>query len=547
MPSAVIVTMWTTLVLTLLGQVFSTLAVLENQPQSDLPQPIITIVGATGVGKSSVADVLTGQPADCDECLFPVCHGANSCTKKTQYSCAPWLGIQSNKNFTVVDTPGFGDSDGQINELLAEMIKALKYNVTTTNIFLLAFNGQNPRLTSGLQIMLDQMESLFGRMFWDYAAILITKWPMDQRSQDMRKHTGHDETWLTKEMNEAIQAKSHLSRNLTAFFMDSYAKMPFNINDPVQQDAFDRETERLWNTAIASNSFEFNTIEDVLKDLDKCQTTLGNDIADLKAGLKEVEAGVKEVDIKVGDNKVYIGLLQTNTKDINVMVKNHTKSIASLDVTANSMQNAIDENTKLIQKAENAIDENTKLIQKAENDISALHIAPLGSIMAWTPRPTKDNGTYLELPDGWVRCDGSVIPSPSKWAGMKTPDLNSERRFLRGGDENSALTFEDHMLQDHYHEDNGHSHQDAGHDHKIDPSNNDQGLTAEFLLSSYGHNIYGWYSGNVLAFVTHHIQSDTAHADILPSHANIGHPSSGSHGDETRPKNMAVVWIMRVY
>jgi len=527
MPSAVIVTMWTTLVLTLLGQVFSTLAVLENQPQSDLPQPIITIVGATGVGKSSVADVLTGQPADCDECLFPVCHGANSCTKKTQYSCAPWLGIQSNKNFTVVDTPGFGDSDGQINELLAEMIKALKYNVTTTNIFLLAFNGQNPRLTSGLQIMLDQMESLFGRMFWDYAAILITKWPMDQRSQDMRKYTGHDEAWLTKEMNKAIQAKSHLSRNLTAFFIDSYAKMPFNINDPVQQKAFDRETERLWNTAIASNSFEFHTIEDVLKDLDKCQTTLDNDIADLKAGLKEV-------DTKVGDNQADISLLQATTDDINVMVKTHSKSIASLDVTANSMQNSIDGNTELIQKADSDI-------SAQHLDISTLHIAPLGSIMAWIPRPSEAYGNKLELPDGWVRCDGSIIPSPSIWAGIKTPDLNSERRFLRGGNENSALKFEDHMLQDHRHNDNGHQHTDAGHSHKVDPS-------GKFFTYVWQENNYlAWYSGNEMTLLQDYVYSNTAHANIQPSKADITEPTSGSHGDETRPINMGVVWIMRVY
>jgi len=145
--------------------------------------------GTTSVGKSSVADVLVGQPPDCDDCLFPICPGADSCTKQTQYACAPWLGIQSNKNFTVVDTPGFGDSDGQMSGLLEEMIQALKYNVTTTNIFLVAFEGLNPRLTKGLQTMLDQMESMFGRIFWDNAAMLITKWSMDQHSQDTRKYT----------------------------------------------------------------------------------------------------------------------------------------------------------------------------------------------------------------------------------------------------------------------------------------------------------------------------------------------------------------------
>ena len=50
-------------------------------------------------------------------------------------------------------------------------------------MFLVAFDGTNPRLTSGLQKMMAQFEALFGRIFWDNAEMLITKWPMDQHSQ----------------------------------------------------------------------------------------------------------------------------------------------------------------------------------------------------------------------------------------------------------------------------------------------------------------------------------------------------------------------------
>ena len=61
-----------------------------------------------GVGKSSVADVLLGQSPQCDDCIFPICPGADSCTKTTGYAFGPWLGNASNQNFTVVDTPGKG-------------------------------------------------------------------------------------------------------------------------------------------------------------------------------------------------------------------------------------------------------------------------------------------------------------------------------------------------------------------------------------------------------------------------------------------------------
>ena len=41
--------------------------------------------------------------------LISVCGGADSCTKNTNYAVRPWLG--NGTVFTVVDTPGFGDSD----------------------------------------------------------------------------------------------------------------------------------------------------------------------------------------------------------------------------------------------------------------------------------------------------------------------------------------------------------------------------------------------------------------------------------------------------
>jgi predicted GTPase len=77
--------------------------------EEDLPLPHIIILGSTGVGKSSLANVLIGEDPTCTDCTFPVCSGADSCTKDTTYAAKPWLG--SGEVFTVVDTPGFGDSD----------------------------------------------------------------------------------------------------------------------------------------------------------------------------------------------------------------------------------------------------------------------------------------------------------------------------------------------------------------------------------------------------------------------------------------------------
>ena len=70
------------------------------------------------MGKSSLANVLLGESPDCKNCTFPVCPGADSCTKETKYAAGNWL--LDGAPFTVVDTPGFGDSDNDDNTLIGK-------------------------------------------------------------------------------------------------------------------------------------------------------------------------------------------------------------------------------------------------------------------------------------------------------------------------------------------------------------------------------------------------------------------------------------------
>ena len=76
---------------------------------------------------------------------------------------------------------------------------------------------------------------------------------------------------------------------------------------------------------------------------------------------------------------------------------------------------------------------------------------PLGTITAWIRR-VNGSQIYVNIPDGWVRCDGSTIPSPSIWAGQKTPDLNKQKRFLRGAVDEDELKLEDDQIHEHTHD-----------------------------------------------------------------------------------------------
>ena len=70
----------------------------------------------------------------------------------------------------------------------------------------------------------------------------------------------------------------------------------------------------------------------------------------------------------------------------------------------------------------------------------------------------------VALPDGWQACDGKSIRT-GRWKGFRTPDLNTARRFLRGGPDRDMLALEEDQLEDHTHKfhDPGHTH---GYDDK---------------------------------------------------------------------------------
>ena len=94
--------------------------------------------------------------------------------------------------------------------------------------------------------------------------------------------------------------------------------------------------------------------------------------------------------------------------------------------------------------------ENELLKEKVEilnDDLSRFdsEVAPIGTIVAWTPKPDQDTLNPVDLPNGWVLCDGSVI-THGIWAGRSTPDLNGRKRFLRGGSYEDVLTEENQGL-----------------------------------------------------------------------------------------------------
>ena len=71
----------------------------------------------------------------------------------------------------VVDTPGFGDSEGKDNQYIEEMMDVLDNKLGYANSILLVLEGSVPRFSNSLYAMLRQMTSIFGETWWDFMMV----------------------------------------------------------------------------------------------------------------------------------------------------------------------------------------------------------------------------------------------------------------------------------------------------------------------------------------------------------------------------------------
>ena len=85
---------------------------------------------------------------------------------------------------------------------------------------------------------LREMSAMFGSSFWNVTIFEATWWPYDSGSIQKRNYTGKDEEWFLSEWNQQFKEKLHLEQDLDGVFIDSYSQQPWNLNDQLQQEAF---------------------------------------------------------------------------------------------------------------------------------------------------------------------------------------------------------------------------------------------------------------------------------------------------------------------
>ena len=122
------------------------------------------------------------------------------------------------------------------------------------------------------------------------------------------------------------------------------------------------------------------------------------------------------------------------------------------------------------------------------------------------------------------------------WAGQRTPNLNGENRFLRGANDGEQLIFEEDSMQSHTH-----GIHDPGHHH---------GYVDRYSSIPYSDPEVNGYWGRSTSSDKEEDRWDESHSsrtDPTYTEITVTSPVGARLDSETRPKNMRVVYIMRVF
>merc|ERR1712126_608696 len=275
-----------------------------------------------------------------------------------------------------------------------------------------------------------------------------------------------------------------------------------------------------------------NILERLQKDIK--QTQLATD--DVKSDINILNLKTTNMDNKIEKNQKSIERNQNSIEGNGKTIKSQGQSIQANKNSIERNQNSIEGNVKSIKSQGKSIQANKNAIAATQANILGMHVAPLGTITAWVNRPNIDGPHTQNLPTGWIRCDGSVIPQPSPWAGQKTPNINGENRFLRGGMDGVMLQTQDDSIQSHTH-----SVTDPGHAH---------GYIDKWPSCAYFEKIHQDGIAGPKDCDKSRDRYDQSHASTSKrsfSGVKVTGVQGARFDSETRPKNMRVVHIMRVF
>jgi len=245
--------------------------------EDQYPSPRIVVLGATGVGKSSLANVLLGRDKNYqgygfqDGC-FKVSTGLDSITKATCADQGYWLGDADRQRFTVIDTPGFGDRLVEEEKTIENLVKMLRDEIKYVHVFIIAFKQTDNRMTNSLRSMISLFEKMFGRKFWENVILEATHWNHGDHAQRIRQESlpPLTEAFWTSEFNRILKAEYGLKSDLSSIFLDTF----YNEADAHETEVFNNSSQSLLDFALSRQAFICKDIEIALTEIRQLQLNL---------------------------------------------------------------------------------------------------------------------------------------------------------------------------------------------------------------------------------------------------------------------------------
>eukprot|EP00092_Neocalanus_flemingeri_P020273 GFUD01021956.1.p1 GENE.GFUD01021956.1~~GFUD01021956.1.p1 ORF type:complete len:392 (-),score=121.32 GFUD01021956.1:357-1532(-) len=248
--------------------------VITTSNESRYPSPRVVILGATGVGKSSLANVMVGRDKNYEGTnfrngCFKVSTGLDSITKQTCADQGYWLGDASKQRFTIIDTPGFGDKLLEEEKTIENLVKTLRDQVKYVHVFIIAFKQTDNRMTNSLRSMISLFEKMFGKKFWDNVILEATHWNHGDDAERIRSesHPPLTQKFWSKEFNRILQREFSLGRDLDSVFIDTY----YHNKSPKELEVFSNHSRILWEYALSREPFECKDIEIALTEIRELQ------------------------------------------------------------------------------------------------------------------------------------------------------------------------------------------------------------------------------------------------------------------------------------
>ena len=269
----------------------------------------LLVLGKTGTGKSSLCNVISGHPHDAT--IYPVSAHPESCTQKTKFANVLFNGDTS-MPITLIDTMGFDDATKKDDAaIIAELVDKLNNECDHVNLFMIAINGQAPRLDGSLLTMIKIYEGMFTEKFWQQTVVVFTRISQDPKTKKKREtnnkmtdgENGQEYIKLVEQ-----QFPNSTQKELKFLYLDAQ----YDPTDDMETHAFQTSISALGNMLdnspplLTENVREVETqsqelkrkMKEVQEDRDKMEKelleTIEKTVEDNKASNEEKDRQIKE-------------------------------------------------------------------------------------------------------------------------------------------------------------------------------------------------------------------------------------------------------------